>query len=543
MRKILVASALTLCFSLNAQEVKVDSQIESVSMFKNGLGVVRREIKISKDGDYILSDVPKPVHGTFWVESDARIITRCTKREFNEPISFSQKGILAQYGSKNVTIETLGASRTLIKGVVMIDNNSIKEKWGRSYKQGQYWGHRPSIANQNPPQNKDGNYITLKTDDGVVSIKTATISSIRSNAINTTEKVIKPVMLFHASEVPVAGATIRITYLTKGIAWIPSYKIDLGHDGKLTVEQKAVIKNEMVPFKGTTVNLISGYPNMKFSHVDSPLLLSSSLSTFFQQLGQRHGQSNSSILNVVSNQIISHNATAPSATKIEKQAGDGVDIHYQNIGKVSMLAGDALAMTVSTKSAPYERLIHWVIPNNRNEKGRYIEDYMRQRNPEKYGNIAWDAIRFKNPFKFPMTTAVASIYDKSHFLGQNLSYWINPGCENLLHITKALSIVKTQSELELKRSSERLEINGSRYYKATVEGRVLIKNTRSKASAVIIDRSFSGKLIKADGKPELQLQEASVYSVNEQQKLTWQLQLGAGEEKELVYSYTVLVRG
>ena len=64
-----------------AEETPVTSRIASVGLFKNGLAVVRREVSVPGPGVYRLDDVPEPVHGTFWIESDAVVRARTTVRE------------------------------------------------------------------------------------------------------------------------------------------------------------------------------------------------------------------------------------------------------------------------------------------------------------------------------------------------------------------------------------------------------------------------------------------------------------------------------
>ena len=41
------------------------SRITSVGLFKNGLAVVKRTVKLPGPGTYRIDDVPQPVHGTF----------------------------------------------------------------------------------------------------------------------------------------------------------------------------------------------------------------------------------------------------------------------------------------------------------------------------------------------------------------------------------------------------------------------------------------------------------------------------------------------
>src|ERR1700674_3094085 len=77
--------------------------------------------------------------------------------------------------------------------------------------------------------------------------------------------------------------------------------------------------------------------------------------------------------------------------------GEGVDLHFQPIGKRSLLQGEALSLTVGKSKTAYERVVEWQVGTS----GLAV----------KYGGGAktqdemWDVLHFKNPFAFPMTTA------------------------------------------------------------------------------------------------------------------------------------------
>ena len=64
---------LMVCMSTaaNAREQEVKSRITSVGLFKNGLAVISRAVTVPASGTYRVEDVPEPVHGTFWIKSDA----------------------------------------------------------------------------------------------------------------------------------------------------------------------------------------------------------------------------------------------------------------------------------------------------------------------------------------------------------------------------------------------------------------------------------------------------------------------------------------
>jgi hypothetical protein len=154
----------------------------------------------------------------------------------------------------------------------------------------------------------------------------------------------------------------------------------------------------------------------------------------------------------------------------------------------------------------------------------------------------WDAVKFKNPLPFAMTTGPAMIQDLGRFAGQRLSYWVNAGEETTLHITKALSIRTRATEVEKPNSTRQVvSIGRSEYRSAKVTGELTISNHRNQDVDLVIRRQFSGELASADANPNVKLREEGVYSINRRNELTWNIPLKAGEERTLHYEYTVLV--
>src|SRR5947209_2020265 len=94
-----LALALSLFFiagSLRAEETPVKSRIVSVGLFKNGLAVVRREVTVAGPGTYRFDEVPTPVHGTYWVESDAHIETAVKMSDVDVPLGLALGGNLQE---------------------------------------------------------------------------------------------------------------------------------------------------------------------------------------------------------------------------------------------------------------------------------------------------------------------------------------------------------------------------------------------------------------------------------------------------------------
>jgi hypothetical protein len=127
------------------------------------------------------------------------------------------------------------------------------------------------------------------------------------------------------------------------------------------------------------------------------------------------------------------------------------------------------------------------------------------------------------------------------FVGQRTLTWVAPGEATTLRINKALSIRTHATELEQPDERELINYGGRTYRRVLVKGELLVSNYRKQAVTLSIRRQFSGQLVAADGDPQKALREEGVYSVNPRNELTWKLELPAGEQRTLTYTYNLLV--
>ena len=555
---------LLLASSLAFGEKTVTPTIDSVGMFKNGLAVVRASFPIDGPGSYCWEKVPNVVHGSLWVESDGKVVIQSTTRKITETDEVEKPGgqLHRDLAGKNVTVTLRGMppiltsagtnGQFIVSGTVWdLPFLSETKSWDTDYSSlnpnsGSYYWMRSRIdQNSNPiVQPTTGNFLVLNDSGGTRRyINQSDIASITVNGPfkPATRLVEKPVLIFGVGEVPESGGTVSITYLTKGLAWMPSYRIDLTDPKKLRIRHSAVIRNEMGDFDDTELQLISGYPNVRFGSVDSPLWPGTSLSSFFQQINQSGSMGNG--LSVLSNAITQQTVYMNNPSRSEGSALPDVaeagnlsdDIHYEGIGKRSMKAGDTLSLDVMEDSAEYQRVVEWVVPDPRDERGRY------DGNNTPTGGEAWDAVRFLNPFKAPMTTAATTITEKGAFRGQSQSDWVNPGQQTCIKITRALSIRTRSMETEEEGERKIVYIGGNDYQRTTVKGRLSVRNFRSEKAVITIRCEFSGELLEADGDPEKSLRLEGATSVNPRRQLDWTITLPAGEERELTYRYELLV--
>jgi len=527
-------------WSVQAESLPVKSRFVSLGLFKNGLTVVRKAASIPGPGTYRIDDVPEPVHGTFWVEAGAEVEVRMTSQVVDAPIHAK---VGANFQEELVGREVVihfrdGKIPPAAGKVVAIERTRGEEAWNRTYQRPRYYSY--GRGSQSAPQ---GRFLVLDGPEGRTYVDSSMIAYLRSKGGERTVKQRRPVLLLTVPKTDGKPAEIYISYLAKGASWAPSYRVDISNPETLTIEQKAVVKNELGDVDGAEISLISGFPSVQFAHVTSPLSQRTTWTQFFQRLNQRIAPSHAALSNIRGQRAVTYQEPS-SAAGLDLSAtpsGEGVDLHYQSLGKRTLSEGDSLAVSAASGKAPYERIVEWIVPDTRQANGRYINDYQRRQEPDKYQDAAWDAVRFKNPLPFPMTTAPAMIVSNGRFNGQRMSYWVNTGEMTTLHITKALSLRTRHVEHEEPGKREIVYVGGNDFRKVAVKGELKINNHRNEDVSLVIRRRFSGDLVSADGSPRCVLREEGVYSVNKRNELIWGFELKPSEERALTYQYSVLV--
>jgi hypothetical protein len=530
---------LSAILPVKGDEIVVQPQIECVGVFKNGIAVVRASFSVAGPGSYRWDQVPHAIHATFSVDSEAVLTTRATHRLLEEPADPSSPEIQDALAGKNVVVSLSGEH-----GQVPVTVS------------GRIW-QAPTLSTKISLPSPDrsstllrtvqpSDFLILETAVGRQYINRQRIASISAEGpfVPTYQQVEKPVLVF---EVTSGRGKVTLSYLTRGITWLPAYHLDITSPTTLGIRQSTVLRNELTDLKDTAVELISGYPNIQFAHVNSPLDPDLSLAAFFQQLGNSDGSaSRGTMSQMISSNVASLSFSTSNPLPASAEAGAAsTDIHYQAIGKRDLSRGDSLALDIAAATARYTRIVEWQVPELRDPNGRAKTTGTSRETPDPEDQ-PWDALRFTNPFDFPMTTAPASITEAGKFRGQSLSQWVNPGETTTLRITQALTLHATASETETENSREQPKpediatFYGSRYYRITVQGVLQIHNYRATATTLLTHCRFSGKWLDADAKPTLKLLHESS-DINPSSELSWTTDLKAGEERALHYRYQVWI--
>ncbi len=588
-----ICSVCTICAS--AQETPISGVVESIGIFKNGVVVVSERFDVPSAGRYATFAPPAPLHGAFFVESDAMVDTTASSAETEIPLAdvadvdwrrdFQGRWLRVVLPNEEEprTVRVLptpksNSDSSLPVGVRALSSESLM-----------------SVSRGVLLECENGETVWL-ADVGALRSITLAKGDLPATVSRKKERLIFDVKPVENAK----GATIRLVYLTRGATWAPQYRIDLKDDKTLEIEQTAILLNEWRDLADVPVELYSGFPQIEYLNSSSPMNPSVSLDAFFASLGSSSGDRRRLNTNMAMTQavIMSNNnnmmgsmggGMTDSALSSDDEAvfNEGVDLYAQSIGKKTLAKGDRAAFQIAKASAPYKRVVCWDIFDaradnlNNNQSGdAYGRTTSSSTSAGRTFKEPWDVLLFDNPFKFPLTTGPYSVLSSGRFLGQNTLYWSNSQEKVLAPVTKALSVRATSTEEERQfneastlpfRETEFnqnlffeqkllpqeyqgrvFNIQGIRYRVLVIDATIELYNQRSDETTVRLSRryggvaipeSFEGFEVAPTPKRNTSADTSYINRVtNPQEELRWTTTLQPGEKKTLKFSYQKIVR-
>lgn len=506
-----------------AQDAVAKSKIVSVGLFKNGLVIVKREIQIPGAGTFRLDALPEPVHGSFWIESNARVDVSVKMRDIEVPVNVE--------GGMKLQSDLAGKKITL-----HFRNDKIPSVTGTLVKLAKLEMPEGLVPSERPGHHE--NFWIVKTAKSRVYVNPNDIALVQVD--DADDKVVqrKPVLLLTV-EKGAKKPAVYVSYLTNGLAWAPSYHVDISDKKSLAIEMATVIRNELVDLDDAEVKLISGFPSVEMANVTSPLSARTTWTKFFSEIsGRHHGHDDAHLRQQLhmANSAVTNFETflRPKLDLGATPAGEGVDLHYESIGKRTLLRDESISLSVGKAKADYERIVEWTVgtsPVAKKHGGerRDVKDEM------------WDVLLFKNPFKFPMTTAPAMVVEDGKFNGQRTSFWANVGEQASLRITRSLSIRALSRESADTKPNERVVVDDRNYTKVYLKGELMMSNHRNQPVKLHVRHAIRGIIHEIDGDPKTITREDSLEDVNRLNEVLWTVHLNPGEERKMTYKYSVLI--
>lgn len=529
----------TLAFLLSAvaayaqdepEPVRVEAKPEHISLFKNGYGLVSSRVTLQDSGAYVVTPLPEATMGTFWLRWPGGVkldnIVSAYENNTERVVATNLQQMLeANIGSRVELVVGWGEGPTRLRGVIR-DIPLLPES----------------------ETNQRGSLLLLQIDDG--ELASVPISFIQGALIEGDSPVFEaevtkrePALRFDAVVAADTVASVSVDTLAQGIAWAPSYAVDITGDAEQTEEAtfsaKAIIVNDLIDLDGVSAELIAGFPHLQFAPVPSAMN-PMPLQQFLQQLRQSgqadwRGVMGNEMAVVMQNRASFDypSSSIPSMPSTSVMGEQSEDLYFYRVKDVTLAKGERGYYPLFQAKIPFEHLYTWDIPS-------YIDIYdnYRQPDPQQQQEIVWHVLKLTNTTDRPWTTAPASTTKDGRLLGQDTLHYTPPGQSTDLRITQALNVRAEQNEYEINREREAARYYGRRYDLVTFQGELAVVNLTGRPITLKITKTITGELQKADGEPEANKLGAALRAVNPQTRLTWTVDAEPGEDNGLTLGYT-----
>ena len=513
------------------------------ALFKNGVGLIVSKAEIPKpQGKFNLTPFPEATLGSFWINwGDGLSLEniKATQVESHESVT-----------AANI-VEMLEAN---IGNEVELWIND-RDKWGRYTILDVPKRHdepvlRPRVSNVIPivPPNDRGEIVLLKGDESNEAVPLHWVQAIRAYEEESVKRPrMENVVQFNATPGKSGASTnVSLTYLAKGIAWAPSYVVDISDEDKAVITAKAVIVNDLQPLENTDVELIAGYPNIAHSEANSAFSLTPLEQTLhkIRERGRMRDDlmtGNRPVLEQFSNAIRMDAAPAPSVPSSPIMGESSEDLYFYQIDNVTLKKGERGYYPLFSDKIPYEHVYTWDIPNYINENSNY------RGQPDRGSplQVVWHALKLTNGTGQPWTGAPATTMKDGRILGQDTMFFTAPNAATELKITQAVSINAQQNEYEIERQRSAAQYYGRNYDLVTVRGELAVVNYKDEKVTIEITKNLNGEVTKYDGEPKIVRLANGLNSVNPNSQMVWKVDVKPGKDNDvkLTYTYQIYVRG
>jgi len=527
-----------------AVAAQADVELQQVALFKNGLGFFISEVTCpNKKDSFSFAPAAAASHGTFWVSCPPKVnLESLTAKEFESDESIeaiSVEELLRINVGKEVQLSFDDKGETTIQGIL----SSFAEN--RSEPQPNPYAPR-SMDYSNVPRLR-ASLIIVKTNEGDVAIDSQQVRRVKFTDGKVKKTFIskrKSMQLDVKLGAPAGGKKLTVSYLAKGITWAPSYIVDITEPNKAQMSAKAEVINEACDLNGVTIQLVTGFPNLQFADIVSPLAMKENLAQFLQSLAK--GQSERGQTSIMSNVMAQStgryregragNEMMPAYGAAE--AGKvAEDLFMYPVKNVQLKKGQVGYFPFFTESVPYKHIYQWKIPDYVSE-----EEHSHRREERPKEEQVWHCLKMENTTKVPWTTAPAEIIKENIILSQDTLNYTPVKGETTLKITQAVSVKAEQVELETDRKRDALQLYGDHFDLITIEGKLSVTNFQEKTITLEITKTLSGEVKSSQPEAEIETLARGLRQMNAVRKLTWTIELEPGQQKQPGYIYEVYVR-
>ncbi|MHC4758945.1 MAG: hypothetical protein ACYTE8_09830 [Planctomycetota bacterium] len=521
--------------------VKVEPDIKQVSLFKNGLGFFISEVRCPDEKEFSFVPCAAATHGTLWVSYPEGVELESLvgkEVEIEKPMeAITMLELLKANVGKEVTLALDVKEEATIRGRLKSFAEERPRPEPRPYSPGMGDNRRAGGGYMMP--SAQGSLVIIESEGEEAAVDSHSIRRVTFNG-GTVKSSFSAKSKAYQLEVKLSkaagGKKLGLSYLAKGITWAPSYILDISETDELKLSAKAVVINEVCELEGVKLELVTGFPNLKFADVMSPLAKKENLALFLNALSS--GQSRVDEMGGVLSNVMTQQRAFRGGGMMGGMGGGGYmmedsfmpgygaaeagtaaeDLFLYPVEDVHLGKGETGYLPLFTESVPYKHIYKWDIPDYVSEEERYSNQRRGQDERERVEEV-WHCLRLENTTKVPWTTAPTPTKG-----------------ETTVKITQAVSVKAEQSELETERIRDAAQLYGYHYDLVTLEGQLSVTNFQDKSIRLEITKILSGEMQFSEPEVKIESLARGLRRMNGVKKLTWIIELKAGESKELGYT-------
>ena len=348
-----------------------------------------------------------------------------------------------------------------------------------------------------------------------------------------------------------AKEKLSMGYLEHGLGWTPSYLVSLTDDTNAQITMQAVVTDDAEDLQNAQLFFVVGVPNFAYANTISPMSLQQTLVDFMKDAERDEDRKKS--LGFLSNAIAGQAAMYDRAEAVspinlangvdEMASAPEEDLFLYSRSDVTLAKGERASYNVFSGSVGYEHLYNWEVEDQPRVDafGNVINPGQNTQDNARADSI-WHSIRLKNSTKFPWTSAPALVVSGEKPVSQDTLTYTQKGATSTLRVTVATDIRANHEEREVARQPDINHRRNYNYDLVTVEGRLKVKNFKSKEVHLAIAKTLRGKTeFQSDLGKTVQLGEG-VESDNPKSRLSWEIKLAPGVERVITYRYRIWVR-
>jgi len=511
-----------LCLATLSSFAQDKLKATSINVFKNGTYFVVKEGDVNlKDGKYSFAAPLSPLLGSIWFTT--------TKDVTLKRVDYSNDTIKTSRQARNWFDIAKTAKGKHVRIVYVQTQQTVKEVKG-------------TMVDVFP----ESSTIKIKSDEGgLLFVFNGSILELQVDG--TTEDRFKADSIGRVASLYFSkdngSIPLKMTYMSTGMSWQPSYNIKVVDDKTLQLEMKALVENFSEDISNADLTITVGAPQFRYGMQIDPAAQAGYTGimapVYNYNQNQYQYQNYAPTAPMAQGAYERDEAVEPAYNNYQQYTTTGEksdDVYRYRIGKVSMEKESKSTFNVFSAIVPYDDIYECDVQDVVNfYSSRYITN-----NPEQRYDV-FHSLKLTNTTDYPFTTAPVFVLDeKLEPLAQDIVNYTPTGGKTKVQLSRAPDVYVTNTEEEKDKQGNAKTVNKVVYSLVTIKGSLPIENLQPKAITLNLTKYVNGALTEASDAGVIK--KAGKYAgMNAQTTVEWNVKLGANEKKTVTYEYQVYV--